>query len=151
MAETNSKVALCPTSNLFLGSGLFALDKLEQHGINVALASDVGGGDSFSMFDVMNQAYKICRLNDYNLDPVKAFYLTTLAAAKVINMSDCLGNFESNKEADFIVLDLNATELLTQRLKTASNINDLLFCLMTLGDDRLVSKVYILGQCAYQK
>ncbi|MEY8212838.1 MAG: guanine deaminase, partial [Gammaproteobacteria bacterium] len=62
-----------------------------------------------------------------------------------------LGNFESNKEADFIVLDLNATELLTQRLKTVSNINDLLFCLMTLGDDRLVSKVYILGQCAYQK
>ena len=103
------------------------------------------------MFDVMNQAYKICRLNDYNLDPVKAFYLTTLAAAKVLNTSDCLGNFESNKEADFIVLDLNATELLTQRLKTASNINDLLFCLMTLGDDRLVSKVYILGQCAYQK
>ena len=151
MAETNSKVALCPTSNLFLGSGLFALDELEQHGINVALASDVGGGDSFSMFDVMNQAYKICRLNDYNLDPVKAFYLTTLAAAKVLNISDCLGNFESNKEADFIVLDLKATELLTQRLKTASNINDLLFCLMSLGDDRLVSKVYILGQCAYQK
>ena len=77
--------------------------------------------------------------------------MTTLAAAKVLNLSDCLGNFESNKEADFIVLDLNATELLTQRLKTASNINDLLFCLMSLGDDRLVSKVYILGQCAYQK
>ena len=151
IAETNSKVALCPTSNLFLGSGLFALDELEHYGINVALASDVGGGDSFSMFDVMNQAYKICRLNDYNLDPVKAFYLTTLAAAKVLNMSDCLGNFESNKEADFIVLDLNATELIAQRLKTSRNIKELLFCLMTLGDDRLVSKVYILGQCAYQK
>ena len=151
MAETSSKVALCPTSNLFLGSGLFALNELESYGIDVALASDVGGGDSFSMFDVMNQAYKVCRLNGYNLDPVKAFYLTTLAAAKVLGVDDSIGNFESNKEADFIVLDLNATELIRQKKQTATNISDLLFCLMMLGDDRLVDEVYILGQCAYKK
>jgi len=151
MAETSSKVALCPASNLFLGSGLFNLDELESYGIDVALASDVGGGDSFSMFNVMSQAYKVCRLNGYNLDPVKAFYLTTLAAAKILGVDERIGNFEPDKEADFIVLDLNATELITQKMQTVKDISDLLFSLMMLGDDRLVNEVYILGQCAYKK
>jgi len=151
MADSGSKVVLCPRSNLFLGSGLFAIDKLEDFEIEMALASDVGGGDSFSMFQVMNEAYKICKLNDYNLDPVKAFYLTTLAAAKVLNMDDSIGNFEVNKEADFIVLDLSATELITEKLKVAKDINDILFSLMTLGDDRLIKEVYILGQATYKK
>ena len=151
MADSGSKVVLCPRSNLFLGSGLFEIDKLEDFEIEMALASDVGGGDSFSMFQVMNEAYKICRLNDYNLDPVKAFYLTTLAAAKVLNMDDSIGNFEVNKEADFIVLDLSATKLITEKLKVAKDINDILFSLMTLGDDRLIKEVYILGQAIYKK
>ncbi len=111
----------------------------------------MGGGDSFSMFKVMNEAYKICRLNDYSLDPIKAFYLTTLAAAKVLNLDDRIGNFEVKKEADFIVIDLNATELISQKMKTASSISDILFNLMTLGDDRLIDEVYILGQRTYKK
>jgi guanine deaminase len=151
MAKTDSKVSLCPTSNLFLGSGLFELEKLESYGIDVSLASDVGGGDSFSMFKVMNEAYKICRLNDFNLDPIKAFYLTTLGAAKVLDMNDSIGNFEVNKEADFIVIDLNATEIISQKNKIADDINDILFNLMTLGDDRLIDEVYVLGQSAYKK
>ena len=151
LADSGSKVSLCPRSNLFLGSGLFEIDKLEAFGIGVALASDVGGGDSFSMFQVMNEAYKIGRLNDYNLDPVKAFYLTTLAAAKVLNMDDRIGNFDNNKEADFIVVDLKATVLIKNKLETSNNIKDILFNLMTLGDDRLIKEVYILGQNIYQK
>ena len=151
MAKTGSKVSLCPTSNLFLGSGLFELKKLESYGIDVSLASDVGGGDSFSMFKVMNEAYKICRLNDFNLDPIKAFYLTTLGAAKVLDMNDSIGNFEVNKEADFIVIDLNATEIISQKNKIAMGVNDILFNLMTLGDDRLIDEVFILGQRAYKK
>ena len=151
MSETGSKVSLCPTSNLFLGSGLFELEKLESYGIDVSLASDVGGGDSFSMFQVMNEAYKVCRMNDFNLDPVKAFYLTTLGAAKVLNMDDCIGNFELEKEADFIVVDLNATEIISQKNKISSNINDILFNLMTLGDDRLIDEVYIMGQRTFKK
>lgn len=151
MADTGSKVALCPTSNLFLGSGLFELEKLESYGIDVSLASDVGGGDSFSMFQVMNEAYKVCRMNDFNLDPVKAFYLTTLGAAKVLNMDDCIGNFEAEKEADFIVIDLNATEIISQKNKISSNIKDTLFNLMTLGDDRLIDEVYIMGQRTFKK
>jgi len=151
MADSGSKVALCPTSNLFLGSGLFELEKLENYGIDVSLASDVGGGDSFSMFQVMNEAYKVCRMNDFNLDPVKAFYLTTLGAAKVLNMDDCIGNFEAEKEADFIVIDLNATEIISQKNKISSNIKDTLFNLMTLGDDRLIDEVYIMGQRTFKK
>ncbi len=151
MADSGSKVVLCPRSNLFLGSGLFAIDKLEDFKIEMALASDVGGGDSFSMFQVMNEAYKICRLNNYKLDPVKAFYLTTLAAAKVLDMDNRIGNFEPNKEADFIVIDLKATELIKNKLETSDDINDILFNLMTLGDDRLIKEVYILGQNIYQK
>ena len=151
MAKTGSKVSLCPTSNLFLGSGLFELEKLESYCIDVSLASDVGGGDSFSMFKVMNEAYKICRLNDFNLDPIKAFYLTTLGAAKVLDMNDSIGNFEVNKEADFIVIDLNATEIISQKNKIAMGVNDILFNLMTLGDDRLIDEVFILGQRAYKK
>ena len=151
MAKTGSKVSLCPTSNLFLGSGLFELEKLESYGIDVSLASDVGGGDSFSMFKVMNEAYKICRLNDFNLDPIKAFYLTTLGAAKVLDMNDSIGNFEVNKEADFIVIDLNASEIISQKNKIAMGVNDILFNLMTLGDDRLIDEVFILGQRAYKK
>ena len=151
IAETGSKVALCPTSNLFLGSGLFELEKLESHGIDVSIASDVGGGDSFSMFQVMNGAYKVCRMNDFNLDPVKAFYLTTLGAAKVLNMDDCIGNFEVEKEADFIVVDLNATEIISQKNRISSNITDTLFNLMTLGDDRLIDEVYIMGQRTFKK
>ena len=151
MAKTGSKVSLCPTSNLFLGSGLFELEKLESYGVDVSLASDVGGGDSFSMFKVMNEAYKICRLNDFNLDPIKAFYLTTLGAAKVLDMNDSIGNFEVNKEADFIVIDLNATEIISQKNKIAMGVNDILFNLMTLGDDRLIDEVFILGQRAYKK
>jgi len=103
------------------------------------------------MFQVMNEAYKICRLNNYNLDPVKAFYLTTLAAAKVLDMDNRIGNFEPNKEADFIVIDLKATELIKNKLETSDDINDILFNLMTLGDDRLIKEVYILGQNIYQK
>jgi len=103
------------------------------------------------MFQVMNEAYKICRLNNYNLDPVKAFYLTTLAAAKVLDMDNRIGNFERNKEADFIVIDLKATELIKNKLETSDDINDILFNLMTLGDDRLIKEVYILGQNIYQK
>ena len=126
-------------------------EKLERYGIDVSLASDVGGGDSFSMFQVMNEAYKVCRMNDFNLDPVKAFYLTTLGAAKVLNMNDCIGNFEVEKEADFIVVDLNATEILSQKNKISVNITDTLFNLMTLGDDRLIDEVYILGQSTFKK
>ena len=151
MAGTGSKVSLCPRSNLFLGSGLFEIEKLESYGIDVSLASDVGGGDSFSMFQVMNEAYKVSRMNDFNLDSVKAFYLTTLGAAKVLNMDDLIGNLEPGKEADFIVVDLNATEIISQKNKISSSIKETLFNLMTLGDDRLIDEVYIMGQRTYKK
>jgi guanine deaminase len=90
-------------------------------------------------------------MNDFNLDPVKAFYLTTLGAAKVLNMDDLIGNLEPGKEADFIVVDLNATEIISQKNKISSSIKETLFNLMTLGDDRLIDEVYIMGQRTYKK
>ncbi len=149
IAHTNSKIALCPRSNLFLGSGLFDLDTLDKHKICYSLATDVGGGDSFSMFLVMNEAYKIARLNNYNLSPSYAFYLATLAGAKVLNMEDKIGNFEKHKEADFLVLDLAATPLIKQRIEITTTIDEILFCLISLGDDRLVKKVFIMGNNVY--
>ena len=149
LADSNSKIAICPTSNLFLGNGLFNIKQLEKRKINFAFASDVGGGDSFSMLRVLNEAYKITHLQGAHLDPVKAFYLISLAAAKVLNMDDYLGNFEAKKEADFLVIDLKTNKLIAQ--KAATNINDILFNLMMLGDDRLIDKVFIMGDCAYQK
>ncbi len=151
LGDSGSKVALCPSSNLFLGSGLFDLAQLEKFGIECALASDIGGGDSFSMFDVMNQAYKICQLEGYSLEASKAFYLTTLGAAKVLSIDDCLGNFEKGKEADFIVIDLEATELIKERLSVTSKIEEKLFALMMLGDDRLISETHICGKIQYSK
>jgi guanine deaminase len=151
MSDTGSSVSICPNSNLFLGSGLFRFDKLHEYNIKAALSSDIGGGDSFSMFNVMNQAYKVAKLNGYDMSPFEAFYLTTLGGAKVLNMDDCIGSLEKNKEADFIVLDLKATPLISNRIDRVKNLEQLLFCLMTLGDDRLVSEVYTMGECIYKK
>jgi guanine deaminase len=146
LGETGSKVALCPSSNLFLGSGLFDLQKLEHYGVDCAIASDIGGGDSFSLFKTINEAYKICALQGYRLDSIKGLYLCTLGAAKVLNLEHCLGNFEAGKEADFVVLNLQATQLISERIATTKNIEELLFSLITLGDDRLVDEVYIYGK-----
>ena len=146
IADSGSKVALCPTSNLFLGSGLFDIPKLNSYNIDYAIASDVGGGDSFSLFKAINEAYKICALKGHKLDSIQGLYLCTLGAAKVLNLEYCLGNFEKDKEADFIVLNLQATKLIDERVQACKNIAELLFSLTTLGDDRLVDKVYILGQ-----
>lgn len=146
LCDSGSKVALCPRSNLFLGSGLFDIQTLNAYHIDFALASDVGGGDSFSLFKVMNEAYKIAALQGYTLDSINAFYSCTLGAAKVLNLAHCLGNFEQGKEADFVVLDLQAMPLLMTRMKDEDGIDDLLFSIICLGDDRLVDEVYLLGK-----
>ena len=148
MGDSGSKIALCPTSNLFLGSGLFNLDTLESYHIDCALASDVGGGTDFSMLQTMHEAYKISKLNNVDLPPVKAYYLSTLAGAKVIGLEDKIGNFEPDKEADFIVFDLAATELVREKMAMTQTIDEILFSLMVLGDDRAIQSVYIMGELA---
>ncbi len=145
LAETGSAVAFCPTSNLFLGSGLFDLNKLETHGVRVGLGTDVGAGTSFSQLQSLNEAYKVMQLQDKKLDPFKSLYLATLGGAHALYLDDKIGNFESGKDADFVVLDYNATPLISYRMQQAKTLDEKLFALTMLGDDRAIKETFAAG------
>ncbi len=160
LSQAGAAIAFCPTANLFLGSGLFNLAKAKspQQPVKLALATDVGGGTSFSMLQTMGDAYKIAQMRGQRLSPFQAFYLATLGAARALSLDHILGNFAPGKEADFIVLDTQATPLLKLRnagwaAEPASavpldQLADQLFSLMMLGDDRAVKATYIAGELA---
>ncbi|WP_260997413.1 guanine deaminase [Thalassolituus hydrocarboniclasticus] len=150
MSETGSKISFCPTSNLFLGSGLFQLDD-QPFPVDVSVATDVGGGTSFSMLQTMNEAYKICQLKGSKLAPQRAFYMMTLGNAKALSVDDKIGNFESGKEADFVVLDLAGTDLMKRRQSICKTLDETLFSLMILGDDRAVRETFVAGRSVWTK
>lgn len=146
IAESGCAVAHCPTSNLFLGSGLFNLPKMEQYKIKVGMGTDIGAGTSFSMLQTMNEAYKIQQLQGNKLTPFKSFYLATLGGARALKLEDKIGSFAPGNEADFVVLDYNATELMALRMSKCQSLDEKLFVLSMLGDDRTVGATYILGK-----
>ena len=146
MADSGASAAFCPTSNLFLGSGLFDLRQALDAGVRVSVGSDVGGGTSFSMLRTLACAYQVAHLKDYLLSPLRSFYLGTLAGAAALGIDDVIGNFLPGKEADFIVLDPCATPLLGRRMAIAQTMEERLFIWLTLGDDRVVKQTYVLGQ-----
>jgi len=148
MAATGASAAFSPTSNLYLGSGLFDIAATDAAGMRFAIATDVGGGTSFSMLRTMGEAYKVAQLTGQRLSPLRAFYLTTLGAARVLSLHDRIGSFASGREADFNVLDLRATPLLARRFEQSPSLSERLLLLMTLGDDRAVAETYILGRKA---
>ncbi|MFI8747029.1 guanine deaminase [Pseudomonas sp. NPDC077186] len=151
LAETGSAVAFCPTSNLFLGSGLFDLNKLEAHGVRVGLGTDVGAGTSFSQLQSLNEAYKVMQLQGNKLDPFKSLYLATLGGANALYLDDKLGNFLPGKDADFLVLDYNATPLISYRMQQAKSLEERLFALTMLGDDRAVKETFAAGVSVHQR
>ena len=151
MAESGAVMAFCPTSNLFLGSGLFDLEAADEAGVRVGLATDVGAGTSFSLLQTLNEAYKVLQLKGQKLSPYRAFYLATLGSARALYLDHRLGNFEPGKEADFVVLDPAATPLMARRLAKVENLLERLFVLMTLGDDRAVAATYIMGREAHRR
>ena len=151
MAETQSNIAFCPTSNLFLGSGLFNLKRAVQEKIGVGLGTDVGAGTSFSILQTMNEAYKALHLRGDALTPFKAFYLATLGGARALDMEDKIGNFQPGKEADFIVLDKVATPLLEFRLANCKSLFEQLFVFAMLGDDRAIKASYAAGKMVHEK
>ncbi len=151
LADTQSSLAFCPTSNLFLGSGLFDLNKMEQYKVNVGLGTDVGAGTSFSMLQTLNEAYKVMQLQQKKLNPFKSLYLATLGGAKALNLDTYIGTLHPGTEADFVVLDYHATPLLQYRMAQATTLEERLFVLMTLGDDRAVKATYILGNITHQR
>jgi guanine deaminase len=146
MAESGAAMAFCPTSNLFLGSGLFDLDEADKYKVRVGVATDVGGGTSFSMLQTLNEAYKVSQMAGQTLSPMKAFYLATLGGAKSLYLDDSIGNFEVGKEADFVVLDTQATPLMQRRMAHSDSISDTLFALMIMGDDRCVAATHVMGK-----
>ncbi len=156
LSETRATIAFCPTSNLFLGSGLFKLAqaKSPEYPVKVGLGTDVGAGTSFSILHTANEAYKVVQLQGESLSAFKGLFLATLGGAKALLLEDKIGNFDVGKEADLIVLDPHATPLMATRTQAfpASSLEDLaqkLFGMMMLGDDRAIHAVYIAGELAY--
>ena len=145
MAERGAAMSFCPTSNLFLGSGLFDLARARALGVRVGLGTDVGGGTSLSMLQTLNEAYKVLQLGGQSLSAASGFYLATLGGAHSLYLDDRIGNFAPGKEADFVVLDPRATPLLARRSAACTTLEERLFVLMMLGDDRAVAATYVMG------
>lgn len=146
LADAGAAVAFCPSSNLFLGSGLFPYCRTREAGVAVALASDVGAGTGLSMLRVMHDAYKVARLLGDSFDAFDGFYLATLGAARALGMADDVGSLAVGREADIVVLDPRATALLERRMARASSLEERLFALMMLGDERSVAATYVMGE-----
>jgi guanine deaminase len=145
MASKGGAAAFCPTSNLFLGSGLFDLAAIRAAGIRCGLGTDVGGGTSLSLLNTASEAYKVLHLQDQPLHAIRALYLATLGAAEALYLDDKIGNFEKGKEADFVVLDFEGSSLTARRTAAANTIEEKLFALMTLADDRNVDSTWVHG------
>ncbi|RBW49380.1 guanine deaminase [Marinobacter sp. F3R11] len=151
LADTGSRIAFCPTSNTFLGSGLFDFRAACEADVSVGLASDVGGGTSLSMLATMAEAYKVCRMRGQTMTPWQAFYLATLGNARVLHRDKECGNFEPGKTADFVVLDHHASPMLSMKNLFINNLSETLFNLMILGDDRAIAATVVTGQLQYQR
>ncbi|RFU46806.1 guanine deaminase [Paraburkholderia sp. DHOC27] len=151
MAQTGAVASHCPTSNLFLGSGLFDFDKADEAGMPIALATDVGGGTSFSMLQTMNEAHKVARLTGHHLTATRMFWLATAGAAEALDLADKVGTLKPGSEADFVVLDPQATPLLARRTNRTESLEELLFAFALLGDDRAIFETYAAGKRVHQR
>ncbi|MBT0717002.1 guanine deaminase [Rosenbergiella epipactidis] len=151
LAQTHSSISFCPTSNLFLGSGLFNLRKAHQHKVKIGMGTDIGAGTSFSLLRTLSEAYKVQQLQQYSLTVAEAYYHATLGGAASLSLDDKIGSFMPGKEADFIVIDLAVTPLQTLRQSRCRDIWEKLFVLMTLGDERNIRQTWVNGHCAFQR
>lgn len=149
IAGAGSSVIYCPSSNLYLGSGLFDLPAAQKFGVRVGLGSDIGAGTSLSPFATISDAYKVCQIRHRYADPARLFYMATLGAARAIRMDEHVGNFAPGKEADFLVLDAEKLPILARRLRFTQSVSDKVMAMAILGDDRAVSRTYIAGRLNY--
>jgi len=152
LAETRSVAVFCPTSNLFLGSGLFNEARLRAAGVRIGIATDVGGGTSYSMLRTAAEAYKILQLQRQSWPALAAFHAITRGNASILGLDQTIGSIAPGFEADLVVLDPAATPAMRHRLDAIRHdlpeldrLAEELFLLMTLGDDRAVRAVYVAG------
>lgn len=150
LRTTGTQISHCPTSNLFLGSGLFDLPKTLSY-TGVSIATDVGAGTSLSMLTTLSEAYKIQQLQSNQLSAHQGLYQITLGNAQSLLLDNKIGNFMPDKEADFVIIDMGATELLERRMAQTKTLEEQLFVLMMLGDDRVIDQTVIAGVSRYRK
>jgi guanine deaminase len=153
LAATGTALAHCPTSNLFLGSGLFSWRRVKKlrRPLRVGLGTDVGGGTSLSMLATVAEAYKVAQMSGISMSPGHAFYLATRGGAQALDLEDRIGSIAVGMEADLVLLDLEATPLLAQRTRHAADLDEALFALFVLGDDRAVQATYVDGRCVHRR
>jgi guanine deaminase len=150
MSESGSVAVHCPTSNLFLGSGLFPMKTYQRRDkpVRVAVATDIGGGSSYSMLRTLDEAYKIQQLLGERLNPLESFYLMTLGNAEALSMADEIGTLDPGTIADFVVLDASATPAMALKQEANRTLTEELFLMQTMGDDRTIAETYIAGRPA---
>lgn len=146
LAERQARAVFCPTSNLFLGSGLFDDGGLRARGIPTAIASDIGGGTSYSMLQTLNEGYKVLQLQRQKMHPLRAFHWITRGNAEALGMVDRIGTLAPGSDADIVVLNARATPAMALRMQRARTLSEELFILQIMGDDRAIGAVYIAGQ-----
>jgi guanine deaminase len=151
MSAAGATPSFCPTSNLFIGSGLYNLQQALSAGNRVSLGTDIGGGTSYSMLRTLGEAYKVQQLQGVSLSSAYALYLATLGGAKALSLDEKIGSIEVGKEADFILIDPKATPLLARRTSLRDDPLDTFFALMTLGDDRAIAATYANGACVMRR
>ncbi|MER8958436.1 guanine deaminase [Mesorhizobium sp. M0701] len=150
LSDSGSVAVFCPTSNLFLGSGLFDYQRYSRREkpLRIAAATDVGGGTNYSMLRTMDEGYKVIALNGEKLNPFQSFWQLTRGNAEALSLAEKIGTLEEGSDADIIVLDARATPAMRLRVETADTLAEELFLLQTLGDDRAVREVYVAGRAA---
>ena len=151
LADSGASAALCPTSNLFLGSGLAQPNRLAGHDIPVSLGTDIGGGTSFSMLQTMQEMYKVARLQGESVSAFDLFYLVTLGGARALHIDQHVGSFEPGKEADFVILDAAETKHMMQRLDCARSLEEMLFIYIILGGAGNVRETWSMGRCVHAR
>jgi guanine deaminase len=146
LAETGAVGVFCPTSNLFLGSGLFDRDRFDRLGARWSVATDVGAGTSFSMLETMDEAYKVLHLQGQRLSPLNSFYRMTLGNARALGLQDRIGSLHVGADADIVILDSSGKPAMELRMRMAKSLAEELFILQTMGDDRCMAEVYVAGK-----
>ncbi|TCP62960.1 guanine deaminase [Rhodovulum bhavnagarense] len=145
LRESGSSLIHCPTSNTFIGSGLFDMAGLAADGQRIGLATDTGGGSSFSMLRTMAAAYEIAQLRGAALHPAELWWLATAGSARALGLGDRIGNIAPGMEADLVAIDLASTPAIAQRSARANELWEAIFPTIMMGDDRAIAAVWVDG------